>query len=89
MLSVYDPTGEQVIRQMVLYSLALLPVSLLPSVIGLTGVLYFFAALAMGIGFCGLGVLSFRRLEERARMLFRASVIYLTLLFIVMVMDKA
>jgi len=88
MLSVYDPTGEQVIRQMVLYSLALLPVSLLPSVIGLTGALYFFAALAMGIGFCGLGVLSFRRLEERARMLFRASVIYLTLLFIVMVIDK-
>lgn len=88
MLSVVDPSGAQVSRQIVLYSLALLPVSLLPATIGMTGTLYFFGALGLGIFFVGQGILSLQNLDTKARSLFRDSILYLTLLLVLMVLDK-
>ena len=89
MLSVEDPTGMRVARQIVLYSMALLPVSLLPTVAGLTGPVYFFGALVSGIFFIFLGIKSFKNLDQKARMLFRASILHLAFLLILMVLDKA
>ncbi len=88
MLSVIDPSGAQVGRQIVLYSLALLPVSLLPTAAGITGSLYFFGALGLGIFFVTQGVLSLKNLDAKARSLFRNSILYLTLLLVLMVLDK-
>ena len=88
MLSVVDPSGAQVGRQIILYSAALLPVSLLPSIFGLTGKIYFFGALGLGAWVCFLSVRSFRSLDQKARPFFRASILYLALLLILMVVDK-
>lgn len=87
-LSTEDPDGKQVARQILLYSSALLPVSLLPSLVGVCGFLYFFGALALGMGFVGLSLVSLTRLNEKARALFRASILHLALLLILMVLDK-
>lgn len=89
MLSVFDPDGEQTSRQALLYSLTLLPVSLLPTLLGLTGSVYFFGALVLGLAFAALGVaLAVERTNARARRLFIGSNFYLLLLMILMVVDK-
>lgn len=89
MLSVFDPDGEQTGRQALLYGLTLVPVSLLPTLLGLTGVLYFFGALALGLLFAGAGTaMLLRRTERRAWRLFYASIAYLPALLLLMVVDK-
>jgi len=89
MLPVVDPEGVRTSRQIVLYTLALLMVSLLTSVLGLTGALYFFGALTLGLAFLGLGMmLAVTRTGAHARRLFLGSVLYLPVLLILMVVDK-
>ncbi len=89
MLSVFDPDGEQTGRQAMLYGLTLVPVSLLPTLLGLTGATYFFGALTLGSAFAGLGAaMMVRRTELRARRLFLGSILYLPALLILMVFDK-
>ncbi len=89
MLSVIDPTGVQVGRQSVLYGAALIPVSLLPSVFGLLGSLYFWGALALGVVYL---VASFKFSRERtrdtARRLMFASILYLPALLLAMLVDR-
>ncbi len=89
MLSVGDFEGRRTRHQALLYALTLIPVSLLPSVLGLTGVVYF--AVALGLGGCFLWTaLRFARsaTPAHARGLFRASILYLPLLMAVLVLDK-
>jgi heme o synthase len=89
MLPVVDSEGVRTARQIVLYTLALLVVSLLTSVLGLTGALYFFGALTLGLAFLGLGLaLAFTRSGVQARRLFLGSVLYLPVLLVLMVVDK-
>lgn len=89
MLTVIDDGGERTARQIVLYTLALVAVSLLTTVMGLTGAIYFFGALTLGLAFLGLGiVLAFTRTGPNARRLFLGSVIYLPILLLLMVVDK-
>jgi protoheme IX farnesyltransferase len=89
MLPVLDPDGERTARHVVLSTLALLPVSLLTTVLGLTGALYFFGALTIGLAFAGLAVgLAMRRSGVHARRVFLASVLYLPALLALMVVDK-
>lgn len=89
MLSVTDPSGEQVATQIVLYASALLPVSLLPSVLGMTGIFYFFGALLTGVGFILQGLISMKDLDAKAKGLFRLSILHLAFLLVLMVLDKA
>src|SRR5439155_1219423 len=56
MLSVADPDGHDTGRMVLLYAMALLPVSLLPTLLGVTGPLYFWGALALGVGYAGVAV---------------------------------
>ena len=87
-LSVQDPVGDQVGRQILLYSLALIPVSLLPTLYGMTGIFYFFAALGFGIYFVSLGLTGLKQMDKAARLLFRTSVFHMSFLLILMIIDK-
>jgi protoheme IX farnesyltransferase len=75
-------------KQIVLYSLVLVGVTLLPFVWHTLGVLYLVAAVALGLLFLGLA-LRLRReaTPARARALFHFSLAYLALLFVAMVVD--
>lgn len=90
MLPVVDREGVETGRQIVLYTLALVPVSLLTSFpVGLTGALYFFGAFTLGLAFLGLGVALARNGSGlRARRLFLASLAYLPALLALMMIDK-
>ncbi|MGH7475817.1 MAG: heme o synthase [Longimicrobiales bacterium] len=89
MLSRGDVDGRATGRQIVLYGVALLPASLLPTLLGLTGSLYFLGALILGGAFLALGAaVSLVRTERRARRLFLASVLYLPALLSLMVVDR-
>ena len=89
MLAVVDPEGRRTARQVLLSILALVAVSLLTTVLGLTGALYLVGALTLGLGFLALGIrLAVARSGRSARHLFLGSVVYLPLLLALMVVDK-
>ena len=53
MLPVVEPDGRRTGLQAVLYAATLVPVSVAPTVAGLTGGAYFWTALVLGVGLCG------------------------------------
>jgi heme o synthase len=89
MLPVIEPEGRRAGRQALWYAVALLPVSLVPSVVGLAGLIYLAVALALGIAIVVLAArFNASRSESSARALFFGSIAYLPLLWIVLVADK-
>jgi heme o synthase len=75
-------------RQIVLYSAALVPITLLPFFWDTVGVLYLVCAVALGGVLMALAVgLARRTTPARARLLFHFSLLYLALLFVVMALD--
>jgi protoheme IX farnesyltransferase len=90
MLPVIEPDGRSTGRQAVFYCAALLPVSLAPTLLGLTNTMYFVGALTLGLLFFGL-TLKFGRTRAvgDARRLFFASIIYLPLIWILMIAGRA
>ncbi|MCI0433673.1 MAG: heme o synthase [Gemmatimonadetes bacterium] len=90
MLSARDPAGARTARQIVLWTAALIVVSLLPATVGLAGRSYLFAAALLGLAFLATGAsLLAGRSVQRARRVFLASVVYLPLLLGALVIDKA
>ncbi len=76
-------------RQIVIYSLVLLPVALMPWVLGYAGMVYGAAAFALGGLFAGLALrLKVCASEAAAKMLFGYSVLYLFLIFAVLLIDQ-
>lgn len=76
-------------RQIVIYAAALIPVSLLPTTLGLDGAIYFVFALILGLAFLYSGFKAARsRSRADAKKLFFASIIYLPLLLAAMMADK-
>lgn len=76
--------------QAVAWSMLLVPISLLPTVIGLTGLLYGGVALALGLGFFGLACTGLGLPESDirwARRFFFASLLYLPALIAALVAD--
>ncbi len=89
MLPVVEPDGRLTGQQIVVYTLMLLPVSLLPTLIGISGMVYFYGALLLGLGFLGYSIgAALSRSRQRARRLLLASVLYLPLLFALMVLNQ-
>ncbi|HSJ10945.1 MAG TPA: heme o synthase [Longimicrobiales bacterium] len=89
MLTTMDPTGARTARQIVLFGALLIPVSILPTILKLTGMPYLVAALVLGVGFLGLGVaMAIKRDHRHAVRLFLGSVAYLPLLLLTMVVDR-
>ena len=88
-LPVIEPDGESTNRQIILHCLALLVVSLLPTLIGLAGVIYFYTALLLGAGFLASGIgLVMAPARASARRVLFASLIYLPVLLTVMALDR-
>ena len=89
MLPMLDPSGTRTGRQAVSHTLGLLPISLFPVAFKLAGVVYLAGALALGLMFLACAIQFSRQLTlRRARQLFFASILYLPLLLILMVLDK-
>jgi len=89
LLPVLEPDGRSTGRQVVSHCLALLAVSLLPTLTGVAGSVYFIAALAFGAAFLGCGIgLAVSRSAAAARRLLCASLVYLPALLVVMAFDK-
>ncbi|MHB8653090.1 MAG: heme o synthase [Terriglobia bacterium] len=89
MLPPNDPQGRLAARQILATSIALLPVSLLPTLLGQMGMTYFFGALALGLAILYYGAsTAMVRSKVMARRLLLASVFYLPLVFGLMIVDK-
>jgi heme o synthase len=89
MLPNVDPSGRRTARQTVGYTLGLLPVSLCPFLLDLSGPVFLAGALALGGAFLGFAVRFARQLTvTRARQLFFVSILYLPLLLTLLVLDK-
>jgi len=89
MLPVIEPDGGSTARQAVVYALALLPVSLAPTLVGMTGPIYFAGALVLTLVFIALSLkFAATRSIPDARRLFFGSIIYLPLLWMLMIADR-
>ena len=89
LLPVLEPDGRRTGHQALLYAAALWPVSLLPAVVGLAGATYSIVATCLGFAFIGLAARFARdRSHANARRLFLFSLVYLTLLWGALVIDR-
>jgi protoheme IX farnesyltransferase len=89
MLPAMDPEGQLIGRQMICYCLALVAATLMPLVVGGAGLVYLAGVLLLGIGFLACtGGFVCRRSLARARVVLRASLIYLPTLLTLWLLDK-
>ena len=89
MLPVVEPDGSRTNRQIIWHALLLIPVSLMPVYINLLGVIYFWAALVLGIGYLTSGfILAKQYSVNNARLVLKVSVFYLPILFLTIMVDK-
>ncbi|HEY1340418.1 MAG TPA: heme o synthase [Bryobacteraceae bacterium] len=89
MLPVVEPDCRSTARQIVLYGIALIPVSLVPAMLGMSGRLYLAGALALGLWFLYSGVrVALERSIKRARNVLVTSVFYLPLIYGLMLLDR-
>lgn len=88
MLPVVEPDGESTARQMFVYSLVLLPISLIPSLFAMTGNLYLAGAIAVGSYYVYMSTrVRFHRTRQQARRVLLASIVYLPVLYGLMLID--
>ncbi|UCG85280.1 MAG: protoheme IX farnesyltransferase [Gemmatimonadota bacterium] len=88
-LSTNDSDGRRTFRYACLYAAALLPVSLVPTLIGITGGVYFFGAVLLSSAFLYVSSVAARSTTgSNARRLFTCSLVYLPLLLVLMVVNR-
>ena len=89
MLPVVEPNGSRTNRQIIWHALLLIPVSVMPVYINLLGMIYFWAALILGIGYLSSGfILAKQYSVNNARLVLKVSVFYLPILFLTIMVDK-
>src|SRR6202161_1743466 len=89
MLPVVEPDCRSTARQIVLYGIALIPVSLVPAMLGMSGRIYLVGALLLGLWFLYSGVrVALDRTLSRARGVLVTSVLYLPLIYGLMLLDR-
>jgi protoheme IX farnesyltransferase len=89
MLPVIEPDGRSTARQAVVYTAALLPVALAPTLVGMSGTTYFAGALTITVLFLGVSIrFAMTRAVRDARRLFFTSIIYLPILWALMIADR-
>ena len=89
MLPVVDREGTRTFRQIILTAVALVGVSLLPAVMGLAGVHYFFGALVVSTALVQVCLwAASSRTNARAKWLMHATVLHIPVLLGLMIYDK-
>jgi len=96
MLPVVEEDGRSTAHRILAYSAALIPISILPTYMGMAGKVYLFGALALGLAMLYFGArlaflnlpLAAARSKMRARHLLQATVFYLPLLFVLMMSNS-
>jgi len=96
MLPVVESDGRSTARRILVYSVALIPISLLPTFIGMAGRVYLAGAIALGFALLYFGMrlafldqpLATAPSKMRARHVLQATVIYLPLLFSLMMVNS-
>ena len=89
MLPVVDPDGTRTFRQIIITAGMLVGVSVLPSVLGLAGVLYFFGALLLSTALVQVCLwAATEKTNVRAKWLMHATVLHIPVLLGLMVYDK-
>ena len=89
MLPVMEPDGSRTNRQIIWHSLLLIPVSIMPVYMDLLGMIYFWVALVLGIGYLISGfILANKYSIDNARFVLKVSVFYLPILFITIMIDR-
>lgn len=99
-LTVGDPDGKRTSREIVAYSIALVPVSLLPASAGMTGLASMAGAVGLSLAFLFMSVMLVRhagnpqtimgeKFNSYSRQLFFASLVYLPSLLLLIALDKA
>jgi len=89
MLPVVEPDGFSTRRQIILYASTLIPVSLFPVLLGMSGKIYLVGALILGGWFLYTGVrVAFDLSNTRARHVLLASIVYLPAIYVLMVFDR-
>jgi heme o synthase len=89
MLPVIEPDGRSTARHVVAFASTLIPVSLFPVLLGMTGQIYFVGALILGGCFLYYGIrVAMERTTIRARQVLFASVLYLPLIMGMLVIDR-
>ena len=88
MLPVVYPDGKSTFLQIIIFSVLLIPVSLLPTLTGMSGKIYFSGVLISGVIFLMKGILLTKtKSMSDAKAVLRTSIIYLPLLFFLIVLD--
>jgi len=89
MLPVVEPDCRSTARQIVIFGIALIPVSLVPGMLGMSGRIYLAGALLLGLWFLYSGVrVALERSLSRARGVLVTSVLYLPLIYGLMLLDR-
>jgi heme o synthase len=96
MLPVVEEDGRSTAHRILVYSIVLIPISILPSFMGMAGKIYLVGAVVLGFAMLYFGVrLAFLNLplasaqsKMRARHVLQATVIYLPLLFALMMTNS-
>jgi protoheme IX farnesyltransferase len=89
MLPVVDREGKRTFRQIILYAAALVGVSLLPALLGLAGVIYFFGALVTSTAMVQVCLwAASNKTNVRAKWLMHATVMHIPVLLGLMIYDK-
>jgi protoheme IX farnesyltransferase len=89
MLPVVEPDCRSTARQIVIFGIALIPVSLIPGMLGMSGRIYLVGALLLGLWFLYSGVrVALERTLPRARGVLVTSVLYLPLIYGLMLLDR-
>ena len=89
MLPVEEPDGARTNRQIIWHALLLIPVSVMPVYIKLLGMIYFWAALFLGVGYLLSGFMLAKQYSvNNARLVLKVSVFYLPILFLTIMVDK-
>ncbi len=97
MLPVVEGDGRSTARDILLYSAALVPATLAPTLMGMAGQVYFAGAFVLGIAMFWVAArlatlrepVAAPRSKQRARQLLQATVFYLPLLFALMMLNAA
>ena len=89
LLPIVEPDGASTGRQALIYGAALVPLSLAPTAVAMTGMVYLVGAACLGLAFVALAArFAWLRTTPAARQLFFGSIIYLPLLWILMVSNR-